>query len=156
MRRNTRAQRSGRRRYEIKVTRTITPDGPVHWTGAGVTVISAEAKGFEATGRKLTDFLGDIRKIIDAKESRTCFFVVTDGRGWMHRNSDLQHMINHQHLKDIDMIYTSARLAQLAKDIAYIWQHERRAFGITRDRKRNATAPRVLARPRRFRWTTTI
>jgi hypothetical protein len=87
--------------------------------------IVIEAKGFEATGSKLTDFLGDIRKIIDAKESRTYFFVVTDGRGWMHRPSDLQHVIDHQHLKEIDMIYTSARLAQLAQDVAYIWQHER-------------------------------
>jgi hypothetical protein len=89
--------------------------------------IVIEAKGFEATGSKLTDFLGDIRKIIDAKESRTYFFVVTDGRGWFHRSSDLQHVVRHQHEKDIDMIYTSSRLTQLAQDVAHIWQHERGA-----------------------------
>lgn len=131
------------RSLEVKVEeilRNVVPfDSRVTFTGRrGITAkcdiaiptrdhpkIVIEAKGFEATGSKLTDFLGDIRKIIDAKESRTYFFVVTDGRGWMHRTSDLQHVINHQHLKDIDMIYTSARLAQLAQDVAYIWQHER-------------------------------
>jgi hypothetical protein len=89
--------------------------------------IVIEAKGFEATGSKLTDFLGDIRKIIEAKESRTYFFIVTDGRGWFHRKSDLQHIIDFQHLKDVDMVYTSATLTRLAQDVAHIWENERGA-----------------------------
>jgi len=40
-----------------------------------------EAKGFEATGSKLTDFLGDILKIAQAKDFHMYFFLVTDGRG---------------------------------------------------------------------------
>lgn len=133
------------RSLEVKVEEVLRPLVPfeprVTFTGRkGVTAkcdiaiptrnhpkIVIEAKGFEATGSKLTDFLGDIRKIIDAKESRTYFFVVTDGCGWLHRSSDLQHVVDHQHTKDIDMIYTSARLTQLAHDVAYIWQHERQA-----------------------------
>jgi hypothetical protein len=87
--------------------------------------IVIEAKGFEATGSKLTDFLGDIGKIILAKESQMYFFVVTDGRGWAHRTSDLQHVVDHQHVKDVDMVYTSSRLAQLAQDVKHIWEHER-------------------------------
>jgi hypothetical protein len=87
--------------------------------------IVLEAKGFEATGSKLTDFLGDIRKIIEAKESRMYFFLVTDGRGWLHRRSDLQHVINFQHLKDVDMVYASRSLPQLAQDVAHIWANER-------------------------------
>jgi hypothetical protein len=86
--------------------------------------IIIEAKGFEATGSKLTDFLGDIGKIIDAKESRMYFFVVTDGRGWSNRKSDLQHVVEKQHQKYIDMIYTTSRLDQLAKDVRYIWERE--------------------------------
>lgn len=82
--------------------------------------IVIEAKGFEATGSKLTDFLGDVMKIIEAKESRTYFFVVTDGRGWRNRPSDLNHLIKRQHDKDIDMIYTTSRLAQLARDVSQI------------------------------------
>jgi hypothetical protein len=87
--------------------------------------IVIEAKGFEATGSKLTDILGDIGKIILAKESQMYFFVVTDGRGWAHRTSDLQHVVDHQHVKDVDMVYTSSRLAQLAQDVKHIWEHER-------------------------------
>lgn len=87
--------------------------------------IIIEAKGFEATGSKLTDFLGDIHKIIAAKESRTYFFVVTDGRGWLNRTSDLQHVVDRQHLKDIDMVYTSARLGDLKRDVQKIWDLER-------------------------------
>lgn len=87
--------------------------------------IVIEAKGFEATGSKLTDFLGDIVKIIEAKESRTYFFVVTDGRGWLHRKSDLKHVVDRQHQKYVDMIYTSARLDDLARDVRQIWHRER-------------------------------
>ena len=39
-----------------------------------------EAKGYEATGSKLTDFLGDVLKIKQAKGYHTYLLVVTDGR----------------------------------------------------------------------------
>lgn len=87
--------------------------------------IVIEAKGFEATGSKLTDFLGDIGKIIEAKESRMYFFIVTDGRGWLNRKSDLQHVVDRQHQQYVDMIFTSTRLDELAKAVTHIWQHER-------------------------------
>ncbi|MBN1909558.1 MAG: hypothetical protein JW818_07465 [Pirellulales bacterium] len=53
--------------------------------------IVIEAKGFEATGSKLTDFLGDVLKIGEAKEYHMYFFLVTDGRGWHNRQSDLKN-----------------------------------------------------------------
>ncbi len=45
--------------------------------------IVIECKGFEATGSKLTDVLGDIEKILEAKGSHMYCFVVTDGQGWL-------------------------------------------------------------------------
>jgi hypothetical protein len=84
-------------------------------------VIVIEAKGFEATGSKLTDFLGDVLKIKQAKDYHTYFFVVTDGRGWFNRESDLRRLVQLHMDGTIEMIYTRARLGQLAKHVKQIW-----------------------------------
>lgn len=86
--------------------------------------IILEAKGFEATGSKLTDFLGDVLKIAQAKEYHMYFFIVTDGRGWHNRQSDLRKVVeNHEHGR-IDMIYTRARMDRLASDVRHIFENE--------------------------------
>lgn len=86
--------------------------------------IVIEAKGFEATGSKLTDFLGDILKIVQARSPHMYFFLVTDGRGWHNRVSDLRKIVEHHQHGDIDMIYTRARLGDLAEDVRQIIENE--------------------------------
>ena len=86
--------------------------------------IVIESKGFEATGSKLTDFLGDVLKIGEAKAYHMYFFVVTDGRGWHNRESDLKRLIGFHHDGLIDMIYTRARLAELGRDVKHICENE--------------------------------
>jgi hypothetical protein len=86
--------------------------------------IVIESKGFEATGSKLTDFLGDVLKISEAKAYHMYFFVVTDGRGWHNRESDLKRLISFHHEGLIDMIYTRARLAELGRDVKQICENE--------------------------------
>lgn len=86
--------------------------------------IVLESKGFEATGSKLTDFLGDVLKIVQAKESHMYFFVVTDGRGWHNRQSDLKRLIEFHEDGDVDMIYTRARLHELADHVKHIYENE--------------------------------
>jgi hypothetical protein len=88
-------------------------------------LIVIEAKGYEATGSKLTDFLGDVLKIKQAKGYHTYVLVMTDGRGWFNRQSDLKRLVDLHHDGTIEMIYTRARLQQLAADIAQIWRTER-------------------------------
>jgi hypothetical protein len=83
-----------------------------------------EAKGFEATGSKLTDFLGDILMIAQAKDFHMYFFLVTDGRGWHHRISDLRKIVEYHQENLIDMIYTRARLADLAAAVKHISENE--------------------------------
>lgn len=83
-----------------------------------------EAKGFEATGSKLTDFLGDILKIAQAKDFHMYFFLVTDGRGWHHRISDLRRIVEYHHENLIDMVYTRVRLADLAATVKHIHETE--------------------------------
>jgi hypothetical protein len=77
--------------------------------------IVIEAKGYEATGSKLTDLLGDILKILQAKDKSTYFFFVTDGIGWFRRLSDLRKVVKHYQDGDIDMIYTRKTLPNLKK-----------------------------------------
>ena len=86
--------------------------------------IVLEAKGFEATGSKLTDFLGDILKIGQAKEYQMYFFVVTDGRGWHNRQSDLKKLVKFHDDGLVDMIYTRARLHDLADHTKHLYENE--------------------------------
>lgn len=86
--------------------------------------IVIEVKGFEATGSKLTDFLGDVLKIGQAKSFHMYFFLVTDGRGWHHRVSDLRHLVQYHRDGIIDMIYTQQRLEALAQAARHIYENE--------------------------------
>jgi hypothetical protein len=74
--------------------------------------IIIEAKGYEATGSKLTDVLGDILKV-GIKDAETHYFFVTDGIGWHRRQSDLQKIIESHRQGHIDMIYTMKTLPEL-------------------------------------------
>lgn len=87
--------------------------------------IVIESKGFEATGSKLTDFLGDVLKIVQAKDYHMYFFLVTDGRGWHNRVSDLRKVVEYHNSGDVDMVYTMARLADLASAVKQIHKTER-------------------------------
>ncbi|HVE72167.1 MAG TPA: DpnII family type II restriction endonuclease [Thermoanaerobaculia bacterium] len=87
--------------------------------------IVVEVKGYEATGSKLTDFLGDILKIKQAKAYHTYVLGVTDGRGWYNRKSDLKRLVDLHHDGTIEMIYTRKRLAQFAEDVTSIWSAAR-------------------------------
>lgn len=86
--------------------------------------IIIECKGFEATGSKLTDVLGDVRKIIEAKAPHTYFFVVTDGRGWHRRASDLAKLVEYHEHGEIDRIYTLSRLSELGQAVRRIVERE--------------------------------
>lgn len=82
--------------------------------------IIIEVKGYEATGSKLTDILGDILKVMEAKDEDTHYFFVTDGIGWYRRLSDLKKIVEHHQRGDIEMIYTIGTLQDLKENIRYI------------------------------------
>lgn len=86
--------------------------------------IVIEAKGFEATGSKQTDVLGDVLKIIEAKAPHTYFFLVTDGRGWHNRASDLEKLVKFHTDGEIDMIFTRVRLPDLNLAVKQIVENE--------------------------------
>ena len=80
-------------------------------------MILIEAKGYGATGSKMTDVLGDVNKIIDAKRPDTPFMLITDGITWMRRRSDLVKLVQLQNNGQITRIYTTKMAAQFKEDL---------------------------------------
>lgn len=68
--------------------------------------IVIEAKGYGSTGSKMTDVIGDIAKIIEAKRQDTIFMLFTDGLSWHQRKSDFRKVVEYQNQGDIFRIYT--------------------------------------------------
>src|SRR5206468_6006391 len=79
--------------------------------------IVVEAKGYGATGSKMTDVIGDIEKIIEAKRADTAFLFFTDGMTWNQRKNDLRKIVGYQNAGDITRIYTSAMGDQFKTDL---------------------------------------
>lgn len=79
--------------------------------------IVIEAKGYGATGSKMTDVIGDIEKIIEAKRADTAFLFFTDGLTWNQRKNDLRKIVGYQNAGDITRIYTSAMGDQFKLDL---------------------------------------
>lgn len=79
--------------------------------------ILIEAKGYGATGSKMTDVVGDVNRIIDAKRPDTPFMLVTDGITWMRRLSDLNKLVQLQNGGQITRIYTTKMAAQFKADL---------------------------------------
>jgi len=66
-----------------------------------------------------------VLKIKQAKGYHTYVFVVTDGRGWFNRQSDLKRLVDLHLDGTVEMIYTRARLPRLAENVEQIWNAER-------------------------------
>ena len=69
--------------------------------------IVIEVKAYNATGSKMTDIIGDLDSIIDAKRHDTILLFVTDGMTWKARISDLKKIIERQNQGKIARIYTT-------------------------------------------------
>ena len=79
--------------------------------------ILIEAKGYAATGSKMTDVIGDIDHIIESKRGDTTFLFFTDGLTWKQRQADLRKIIRYQNNGDIARIYTYAMADQFQSDL---------------------------------------
>ena len=71
-------------------------------------LIIIESKAYGATGSKMSDVLGDIKKILGNLKRNTHFLFFTDGLPWIERQSDLKKIVEHQNAKEIYRIYTYA------------------------------------------------
>lgn len=84
--------------------------------------IVIEVKGYGATGSKMTDIIGDLDAIIDAKRHGTKLFFVTDGMTWKQRASDLKKIVERQNQGKIDRIYTTQMRDQFVEDLRSLKQ----------------------------------
>jgi hypothetical protein len=79
--------------------------------------IVIEAKGYGATGSKMTDIIGDLDAIIDAMRRDTWLLFVTDGTTWNSRLSDLRKIVERQNQGKITRIYTMKMREQFLADL---------------------------------------
>lgn len=79
--------------------------------------IIIEVKGFGATGSKMTNVLGDLDAIIEAKRHDASLLLVTDGTTWAARLSDLKKIVERQNQGKILRIYTTRMREQLVQDL---------------------------------------
>jgi len=79
--------------------------------------IIIESKGYAATGSKMSDVIGDIEKIINAKRADMTFIFFTDGLSWLQRRSDFQKIVRYQNEGDIFRIYTLKMADQFRSDL---------------------------------------
>jgi len=76
-----------------------------------------ESKAYGATGSKMTDILGDLHTIIEAKRADTALLFLTDGLTWKERQSDLRKIVELQNNGDITRIYTLSMAKRFEKDL---------------------------------------
>lgn len=79
--------------------------------------IIIEVKAYAATGSKMSDVIGDLDAIIGAKRRDSTLLLVTDGRTWRSRQSDLAKIIHRQNEGDIMRVYTSVMQRELLDDL---------------------------------------
>ena len=79
--------------------------------------IIIEVKGYGATGSKMSDIIGDLDAIIDAKRHDTAMLFITDGMTWKARLADLKKIIKRQNEGKITRIYTTKMRESLLEDL---------------------------------------
>ncbi|NKL25400.1 hypothetical protein GFL92_01010 [Rhizobium leguminosarum bv. viciae] len=84
--------------------------------------IVIESKGYGATGSKMSDIIGDLDAIIDAKRHDCPFLFITDGLTWKARLADLKKIVHRQNQGKITKIYTVEMGDQLLEDLSILKQ----------------------------------
>lgn len=80
-------------------------------------LIVIEVKGYNATGSKMTDVIGDLDAIVDAKRRDAPLLFVTDGITWAARKSDMAKIVERQNDGRITRIYTTEMREQFLDDL---------------------------------------
>ena len=80
-------------------------------------LILVEAKGYGATGSKMTDIIGDVDAIIGAKRNDASLLLITDGLTWKARANDLRKLIQRQNDGRITRIYTKLMEERFRDDL---------------------------------------
>ncbi|WP_222932289.1 DpnII family type II restriction endonuclease [Allochromatium humboldtianum] len=79
--------------------------------------ILVEAKGYGATGSKMSDIIGDLDAIIRVKRHDASLLFITDGVTWKERANDLRKIVQRQNDGRITRIYTKQMKDQFRADL---------------------------------------
>ena len=79
--------------------------------------ILIESKAYGATGSKMSDVIGDLDHIIEAKRRDAALLVVTDGITWKARQSDMARIVERQNDGRITRVYTTEMRGQFLDDL---------------------------------------
>jgi hypothetical protein len=79
--------------------------------------IIIEVKGYGATGSKMSDIIGDLDAIIEAKRRDAALLFLTDGMTWRARLSDLRRIVQRQNDGNITRIYTTKMRETFLEDL---------------------------------------
>lgn len=80
-------------------------------------LILVEAKGYGATGSKMSDIIGDLDAIIDAKRRDASLLFLTDGLTWKARANDLRKIVQRQNDGRITRLYTKQMRQTFVDDL---------------------------------------
>ena len=80
-------------------------------------LIIIEAKGYGATGSKMSDIIGDLDAIIRAKRTDASLLLITDGLTWRARANDFRKIIQRQNDGRITRIYTKRMRDEFHADL---------------------------------------
>lgn len=80
-------------------------------------LILIEAKGYGATGSKMSDIIGDVDAIIGAKRNDASLLLITDGLTWKARANDMRKIVQRQNDGRITRIYTKLMRDQFRADL---------------------------------------
>ncbi len=105
-----------RTRFEGRGHQTAPCDFAIPEGGSGAMLVVA-AKGFDATGSKLTDAVREVEQMAQARTPRQFVFAVIDGIGWLNRQSDLRRLWDMRARQEIDGLYTLAMLSYFEDDL---------------------------------------
>ncbi|MFC4767859.1 hypothetical protein [Effusibacillus consociatus] len=81
-------------------------------------MIAVAIKGFNSTGSKLTDAVGEIERMATVRRPSQYVFVVVDGIGWLSRQADLKRIYNLWQSNQIDGLYTLSHLDVFKRELS--------------------------------------
>jgi len=105
-----------RTRFTGRDNRSAPCDLAIPVGGAGALIVVA-AKGFDSTGSKLTDAVGEVRDMAAVRRPTQYVMAAIDGIGWLSRKNDLRKIHTLLTASSIDGMYTLGMLAEFRTDL---------------------------------------
>ena len=86
-------------------------------SGGEEAMIVIGMKGFNSTGSKLTDPVGEVERMANVRLPKQYVYAVVDGIGWLSRQADLKRIFSLYQNKQIDGIFTLSHMHILKSEL---------------------------------------